>query len=103
MFSQNGYYAVVLQKNPVAENVIPLEYYDDSIASLNDILYTVYKVYGPDIILLNQEERWESSKASDIDMYIVRKSNTYELYAEDQIGVTSHIGDIYELVCQYFA
>lgn len=104
LFSQNGYYAVVLQKNPIDENVIPLGYYDDSIASLNDILYTVYKAYGPDIILLNQEEeRWESSKVSDIDMYIVRKSNTYELYVEDRIGITSHIEDIYELVCQYFA
>lgn len=56
LFKQNDYYAVVLRKNPVAENAIPLGYYDDSIASLNDILYTVYKVYNPDIILLNQEE-----------------------------------------------
>lgn len=31
LFSQNGYYAVVLQKNPIDENVIPLGYYDDSI------------------------------------------------------------------------
>ena len=42
MFSQNGYYAINLQKNPLDENVIPLEYYDDSNESLNDILYTVY-------------------------------------------------------------
>jgi hypothetical protein len=56
---------------------------------LNDILYTVYIAYEPDIILLNQEEEiFESSKASDIDMYIVRKNNMYELYAEDRIGIT---------------
>ena len=42
--SQNGYYAINLQKNPLDENVIPLEYYDDSNESLNDILYTVYIV-----------------------------------------------------------
>lgn len=41
--------------------------------------------------------------ASDIDMYIVRKNNMYELYAEDRIGITYNIEDIYELVCQYFA
>mgnify|MGYP006907171607 FL=1 len=104
MFSQNGYYAINLQKNPLDENVIPLEYYDDSNESLNDILYTVYIAYEPDIILLNQEEEiFESSKASDIDMYIVRKNNMYELYAEDRIGITYNIEDIYELVCQYFA
>jgi hypothetical protein len=40
---------------------------------------------------------------SDIDMYIVRKNNMYELYAEDRIGITYNIEDIYELVCQYFA
>lgn len=81
-----------------------LEYYDDSNESLNDILYTVYIAYEPDIILLNQEEEiFESSKASDIDMYIVRKNNMYELYAEDRIGITYNIEDIYELVCQYFA
>ena len=46
------------------KNVIPLEYYDDSNESLNDILYTVYIAYEPDIILLNQEEEiFESSKA----------------------------------------
>jgi hypothetical protein len=102
--SQNGYYAINLQKNPLDENVIPLEYYDDSNESLNDILYTVYIAYEPDIILLNQEEEiFESSKASDIDMYIVRKNNMYELYAEDRIGITYNIEDIYELVCQYFA
>lgn len=62
--SQNGYYAINLQKNPLDENVIPLEYYDDSNESLNDILYTVYIAYEPDIILLNQEEEiFESSKA----------------------------------------
>ena len=61
--SQNGYYAINLQKNPLDENVIPLEYYDDSNESLNDIL-TVYIAYEPDIILLNQEEEiFESSKA----------------------------------------
>ena len=42
-----------------------------------------YIAYEPDIILLNQEEEiFESSKASDIDMYIVRKNNMYELYAD---------------------
>ena len=62
--SQNGYYAINLQKNPLDENVIPLEYHDDSNESLNDILYTVYIAYEPDIILLNQEEEiFESSKA----------------------------------------
>lgn len=62
--SQNGYYAINLRKNPLDENVIPLEYYDDSNESLNDILYTVYIAYEPDIILLNQEEEiFESSKA----------------------------------------
>lgn len=62
--SQNGYYAINLQKNPLDENVIPLEHYDDSNESLNDILYTVYIAYEPDIILLNQEEEiFESSKA----------------------------------------
>lgn len=62
--SQNGYYAINLQKNLLDENVIPLEYYDDSNESLNDILYTVYIAYEPDIILLNQEEEiFESSKA----------------------------------------
>ena len=51
---------------------------------------------------MNQEEEiFESSKASDIDMYIVRKNNMYELYAEDRIGITYNIEDIYELVCQY--
>ena len=90
--SQNGYYAMNLQKNPLDENVIPLEYYDDSNESLNDILYTVYIAYEPDIILLNQEEEiFESSKASDIDMYIVRKNNMYELYAEDRIGIVQMI------------
>ena len=60
------------------------------------ILYTVYIAYEPDIILLNQEEEiFESSKASDIDMYIVRKNNMYELYAEDRIGITYNIEDIY--------
>ena len=79
--SQNGYYAINLQKNPLDENVIPLEYYDDSNESLNDILYTVYIAYEPDIILLNQEEEiFESSKASDIDMYIVRKQNYFQMY-----------------------
>ena len=62
--SQNGYYAINLQGDPLDENVIPLEYYDDSNESLNDILYTVYIAYEPDIILLNQEEEiFESSKA----------------------------------------
>ena len=42
MFSQNGYYAINLQKNPLDENVIPLEYYDDSNESLNDILSVSY-------------------------------------------------------------
>ena len=93
--SQNGYYAINLQKNPLDENVIPLEYYDDSNESLNDILYTVYIAYEPDIILLNQEE--------EIFESIVRKNNMYELYAEDRIGITYNIEDIYELVCQYFA
>lgn len=66
--SQNGYYAINLQKNPLDENVIPLEYYDDSNESLNDILYTVYIAYEPDIILLNQEEEiFESSKACPFD------------------------------------
>ena len=38
---------------------------------IRDSLYTVYIAYEPDIILLNQEEEiFESSKASDIDMYI---------------------------------
>lgn len=99
MFSQNGYYAINLQKNPLDENVIPLEYYDDSNESLNDILYTVYIAYEPDIILLNQEEEiFESSKASDIDMYIVRKNNMYELYAEDRIGITYNIETIQDEV-----
>lgn len=104
LFIQNGYYAVILQKNPMDENVIPLEYYDDSTASLKHILNTVNKVYSPDIILLDQEEAgWESRKASDIDMFIVCKDNTYELYAENRIGITSNIEDIFELICQYFA
>lgn len=77
---------------------------DAIVFSENTILYTVYIAYEPDIILLNQEEEiFESSKASDIDMYIVRKNNMYELYAEDRIGITYNIEDIYELVCQYFA
>ncbi len=39
---------------------------------------------------------------SDIDMYIVSKSNTYELYAEDRIGTTSHIQDTYEYAVHSF-
>ena len=69
--SQNGYYAINLQKNPLDENVIPLEYYDDSNESLNDILYTVYIAYEPDIILLNQEEEiFESSKACEMNIVL---------------------------------
>lgn len=104
LFSQNGYYAVVLQKNPIDENVIPLGYYDDANSSLDDILYTVYVAYSPDIILLNQEkESWESSRTPNIDMCIMHKNNTYELYAEERIGLTYHIKDIYEIICRYFA
>ena len=62
--SQNGYYAINLQKNPLDENVIPLEYYDDSNESLNDILYTVYIAYEPDINSFESRGRnIESSKA----------------------------------------
>ena len=50
-----------------------------------------------------EEEKIERKKGTDIDMYIVRKNNMYELYAEDRIGITYNIEDIYELVCQYFA
>ena len=104
MFRQNGYYGINLQKNPLDEIGSPLEYYDDSHESLTGILYTGYIAYDPDIFLLNQEEeKFESSKASDKDTDIVRKNNTDDLYAEDRIGKTNKIEDLYELVSQYFA
>ena len=103
----------IVHKSFLASKCDPSEYKDDKsfhgavcvgIITSICILYTVYIAYEPDIILLNQEEEiFESSKASDIDMYIVRKNNMYELYAEDRIGITYNIEDIYELVCQYFA
>lgn len=84
MFQKEGYQVLLLQENVTELQAVPIQEYWGNEVSWEEILYTVYRIYGGDIIFLDITLKEENNikKCQGIDLYVEYCNGTYQFYNE---------------------